>query len=326
MDLFEEICSVPAEETDLLMHYPVPVPWADFLLNPRRLRGSDFLMRWSQGVWTERRLVEAVNRTGRYVALPYGPSGAAPSEDVSELEEYFARLESAGLGVLKRPDLLVFVASDAEAVESLVCDLGGIQELPFLPEDCPEMKQIIARAILAVECENSLWVAKRMPDYGSDLKPMARLGKQLGMKKSAVVPTVILKEEDRVPLQEWERAMKVPIHIWHAFYEVAFGIALSKAEHLIACGAVEPTKQVFQAPSGPTSHKTIYKIYYQHAYVLAEQIEEPRLVAEYIIGKNGHVLPYVRFEGGSLALTQAGLGVLEEAQRARGVRGEDATS
>ena len=40
-----------------------PIAWADFLLNPRRLRGSDFLMRWSQGVWSEHRLTKAVEET-----------------------------------------------------------------------------------------------------------------------------------------------------------------------------------------------------------------------------------------------------------------------
>jgi hypothetical protein len=61
-------------------------PWADFLLNPRRLRGSDFLMRWSQGVWSEERLTQAVNATGKYFALPYGPSGTAPDNDVRAFE------------------------------------------------------------------------------------------------------------------------------------------------------------------------------------------------------------------------------------------------
>src|SRR5690606_16052280 len=64
------------------------VPWADYLLNPRRLRGSDFLMRWSQGRWSEDRFMEAVNSTGRYFALPYGPSGTAPDDDPRQFELY----------------------------------------------------------------------------------------------------------------------------------------------------------------------------------------------------------------------------------------------
>jgi hypothetical protein len=47
---FEKVLSVSKENIALeLRDFPL-LPWVDFLLNPRRLRGSDFLMRWSQGV------------------------------------------------------------------------------------------------------------------------------------------------------------------------------------------------------------------------------------------------------------------------------------
>ncbi len=42
-------------------------------------------MRWSQGVWSEKRLIEAVNETKEFFAVPYGPSGTAPSEAVRRL-------------------------------------------------------------------------------------------------------------------------------------------------------------------------------------------------------------------------------------------------
>jgi len=67
--LFDYLLLVPAEDVEIELRGQGAVPWADFLLNPRRLRGSDFLMRWSQGVWSEERLIEAVNDTGRF--LPY---------------------------------------------------------------------------------------------------------------------------------------------------------------------------------------------------------------------------------------------------------------
>ena len=72
------------------------------------LRGSDFLMRWSQGVWSEERMIQAVNGTNEFFAMPYGPSSTAPEDDVREFELYFERLEAAGLRDVKRPDLLVF--------------------------------------------------------------------------------------------------------------------------------------------------------------------------------------------------------------------------
>lgn len=51
--LFEKVLSVHQENTELELTSLGVLEWADFLLNPRRLRGSDFLMRWSQGVWAK---------------------------------------------------------------------------------------------------------------------------------------------------------------------------------------------------------------------------------------------------------------------------------
>ena len=200
MSLFERYLSVAEENIEIELRSITDVSWSDFLLNPRRLRGSDFLMRWSQGLWSEERIVQAVNETGRYFALPYGPSGTAPDKDVREFELYFERLEKAGLGKLKRPDLLIYRISDEQGIQEVVKQLGGISELPFTSEDDLGMKSLLARAIIAVECENSLWRAKQMPDYGSQLKPQRRLVGQPGLKKSAVLPTIIVKEEDRDPL------------------------------------------------------------------------------------------------------------------------------
>ena len=46
MPLFEDILSVSVEEIELELRGLKEISWADFWLNPRRLRGSDFLMRW----------------------------------------------------------------------------------------------------------------------------------------------------------------------------------------------------------------------------------------------------------------------------------------
>jgi len=315
LPLFEVALSVSEEETELLLFGTSLVPWAEYYLNPRRLRGSDFLMRWSQGRWSEERIVQAVNDTGRYFALPYGPSGTAPEGDIRDFERYFERLQNAGLGKTKRPDLLIMRAADKGEVDALVTDLGGLEELPFTAEDDPRMANLIMLAIIAVECENSLWRAKKMPDFGRQLTPQRRLGGKPGLKKSAVVPTVILKEEDRRPLRKWQRNHRVPIHIWHVFYDTAFGISLDDAERLIRSGRIEETRQVFQAPGGATTRKSIYKIYYHYAYCLGETTEEPALAAESITDKNGHILPYVRFQGGKFSLSPKALEVLDTAAR-----------
>ena len=77
---------------------------------------------------------------------------------------------------------------------------------------------------------------------------------------------------------------------------MAFGIAL----------------QTFQAPGGATSQKIIYKIYYHYAYKLGQSKEDPTLAARSITDKNGHILPYVAFEGGELALDNDVFEVLDD--------------
>ncbi|MDI6776588.1 MAG: AccI family restriction endonuclease [Syntrophales bacterium] len=308
---FERALAVSLEDIGIVLRGMGKAPWAEFLLNPRRLRGSDFLMRWSQGVWSEERLTQAVNSSGKYFALPYGPSGTAPDNDVRAFELYFERLENAGLGNIKRPDLLIYRVQDKAKVDSAVKELNGLSELPFTPEDDSKMQDLLEHAVLAVECENSLWRAKQMPNYNTPLTPQKRLDGRLGLKKGAVLPTIIIKEEDRSPLRTWQRDRKIPIHIWHAFFDEAYGISLADAEKLILRGDIEPTKQVFQAPGGATTEKVIYKIYYRHAYPLATTIEEPQLVADSITDKNGHILPYVRFVGGKSKLSVEALSVLD---------------
>ena len=310
--LFDRTLSLPSEDIEIDLRSLSYIPWSDFLLNPRRLRGSDFLMRWSQGVWSEDSLVQAVNQTGKYYALPYGPSGTAP-DDIREFELYFERLELAGLGKLKRPDLLIYSQSDEQHIKGLVERIGGLRELPFTSEENTNMRELLSRAIIAVECETSLWRAKQMPDFGANLKPQRRLEGQLGLKKSAVLPTVIIKEQDRHPLLDWQNQNRIKIHIWHVFFDLAFGIALDTIEELIADGRIKPTEQVFQAPGGATTRKAIFKVYYHYAYPLADSRQEPSLIADQITDRNGHILPYVRFEGGSFVISPEAIKVLSEA-------------
>ncbi|NWJ94767.1 MAG: AccI family restriction endonuclease [Chloroflexi bacterium] len=311
-DLFEATLSVSAEVIEFELRGHSPVAWSDFYLNPRRLRGSDFLMRWSQGVWSEKILTRALEQNDLFFALAYGPSGVAPENDVREYELYFERLESAGLGKLKRPDLLIFNRSDRIHIQELVESLGGEQELPFISEEDERMQKLLDSAIVAVECENSLWRARLMPDFNKPLKPQKWLNGQMGLPKGAIVPTIIVKQEDRNPLLDWQTQRGIPIHIWHVFYDAAYGISLNRIEELIAVGIVPPTNQQFQEPHGRSTSKIIYKVRYHHAYPLATLESEPSLVAASITDKNGHILPYVRFEGGSLSLLPETLEVLTE--------------
>jgi hypothetical protein len=318
MHPFENALSVCVENIEFEFKNNPFAEWSSFLLNPRRLRGSDFLMRWSQGVWSEERITQAVNKHGEFFIIPYGPSGTAPDNDVRAFELYFERLEAAGLGELKRPDLLVFKKEDENFVMNAVENLGGISELPFTPETDANMQDILSKALVGIECENSLWKGKLMPDFGAELKPQKRLGGKLGLKKNAVLPTIIIKEEDREPLQSWQNANGIPIHIWHVFFDMAFGISLNEAERLITEGYILPTEQIFQAPGGATTRKSLYKFYYHYGYPLGDALEEPKLVAKSITDKNGHILPYVHFEDGTMRIRDEALNILREIRNAKG--------
>ena len=232
-----------------------------------------------------------------------------------DFELYFERLDAAGLGEVKRPDLMVFRQTDASAVRKLVEGIGGESELPFTPE--ADLQKLLSFAIMGIECENSLWKATEMRNYGEELRPQRRLAGKRGLPKSTVVPTVIIKEEDREPLNTWEEASGIGIHIWHVFYECAYGLSLSEAERLIEEGLISPTEQTFQAPGGPTSRKRIWKIYYHYAYRVGDAADEPDLSANVLLDASGHILPYVAFSGGSLELHQQALDKLAEAAERR---------
>ncbi len=310
MHPFERVLSVSTEDIELELRGITEISWADFWLNPRKLRGSDFLMRWSQGVWSEKRLIDAVNNTGKFYAIAYGPSGTAPTDDVRAFELYFERLEAAGLGNIKRPDLLVFRNSDRKFVDDFLNQIGGEEELPFITED--KLQPLVQKAIIAVECENSLWVAEKMPDYNTPMKAQKRLGGKMGLAKTAVLPTVIIKEEDRIPLNKWQDENKIPIHVWHVFFDRAYGLSFDEAQRLVSEGLILPTEQVFQAPGGATTKKAIYKYYYHYAYPLGIASERPQLIPAFIEDKNGHILPYVKFEGGSLTIADEAINVLNQ--------------
>ncbi|MGB3116743.1 MAG: AccI family restriction endonuclease [Ferruginibacter sp.] len=310
MHPFERALSVATEDIELEVRGVTEITWADFWLNPRKLRGSDFLMRWSQGVWSEKRLIDATNKTNQFYAIPYGPSGTAPTDDVRAFELYFERLEAAGLGNIKRPDLLVFKIEDKPFVDKFLASIGGEEELPFITED--KLQDLISKAIIAVECENSLWVAETMPFYNIPMKPQKRLGGKMGLAKNAVLPTVIIKEEDRIPLSKWQEQNKIPIHVWHVFFDRAFGLSFDEAQRLVTDGLILPTEQIFQAPGGATTKKAIYKYYYHYAYPLGIAKERPNLIPAFIEDKNGHILPYVKFEGGSLEITPDAINLLKQ--------------
>lgn len=309
---FDAALCVYTEDIEFAFRAFPAIAWDDYLLNPRHLRGSDFLMRWSQGQWSEHRLQQAVNETRRYMAIPYGPSSVAPDEPRA-FELYSDRLDEAGMGDnSKRPDLLIFRKKDETRVSEAVARLGGPDQLPFTSETNKDMRELLSLAVVAVECENSLWRASNMPDTNTPLKPFKRLGGKLGLKKGAVLPTVTLKEEDRDRLRSWQAQHHIPIHIWQSLYDTSFGISFDRTEELIASGLIQAKTQTFQAGNGATQDKDMYFIYRHYAYTIGDSDEEPVLEAKALEDKNGKIMPYVVFQGGHITLGPEVLKVLDD--------------
>ena len=98
MTLFDRALSVPAGEIQILLHGPVPVLCSDFKLNRRRIRGSDFLMRWSLGVWSKERLVARVTKRAAISHCLMGRAALRRTK-ISGRSSYFLR----GSRIPRRP-------------------------------------------------------------------------------------------------------------------------------------------------------------------------------------------------------------------------------
>jgi len=94
-----------------------------------------------------------------------------------------------------------------------------------------------------------------------------------------------------------------------AFYRARTG-GSRRRDGLISEGLTELTRQTVQAPGGPTTVKVIYKHCYRHCYLLGISESDPELSPACIEDKNGHILPYVRFRGGWLRMTEEALSLL----------------
>ena len=102
-----------------------------------------------------------------------------------------------------------------------------------------------------------------------------------------------------------KKEIGLPIHIWHVFFDRAYGLAFDEAERLVAEGFIEPTIQTFQATRAAQQPKKQFTntTTTHYAYPLGISTEKPQLLPEYIEDKNGHILPYAKFDGGSLQIS-----------------------
>ena len=273
-----------------------------YLINPRRLRGSDFLMRWSQGRWSEEIVIRALNETSHFSVVPYGPSTVAP-DDPAELELFFEKMDLIAQEG-KRPDLLLYDKAVSDWVQDqLEHRLGSAEKMA--ETSSARVRDVIARARAALEIENSLWVTEKMPGFG---KPFSRYtrGKNKGrIKPSGIIPTVIVKQEDIPRLQQWEADHKIPIYVVHIFYDRGYFIKFDDVLALLDSGELGMESQRFTNPDGTAaSPKLIVKV----PYVLCKEfgtVSGPTLAPRTFVDKNGKVMTYVTFSGGEIRLAPA---------------------
>jgi hypothetical protein len=300
-DWFDLYLQLPTKELewqlDCASHF-VPED-LDLLINPRRLRGSDFLMRWSQGRWSEEIVMRTLNRTDQFGVVPYGPSTVAP-EDPKELELFFDRMDVIDREG-KRPDLLLYDRSTYEVVkQELERRLGSIEEMAGTSSTT--LKDLIVKAQAGLEIENSLWVTEKMPGFGKPFSHFTR-GKNKGrLKPAGIIPTIIVKQEDVARLQQWENDYDVPIYVVHIFYDRGYFIKFDRVLSLIESGDLDWETQQFTNPDGTASSpKKIVKI----PYILCENfgtVSGQTLEPHTFIDKNGKVMTYAAFKDGEIEL------------------------
>lgn len=269
-------------------------------------RGSDFAMRWEQSRWAEERIMNAICRSTNFVALPYGRSQIGPGKP-EEIKEYWKKYRGIE-GDWKRPDLLVLPRSiyreRKKAWKIILKD-------PTTTEDA-KLRPIINAAICGIEAENSLWIASKMPDY--------KLSVPLRKKKN-IAPNIWVKEEDRAKLRRWSTRNRKPIFVVQVFYDKAYmarlDFILDALNRIAHCkgrirkdalakqlGVVTSAQNYYDARTGTTTTKTVYLVHHSVATPFGECTSKPSARPKLMKEKNGKLIPYVRFVGGTLAFNK----------------------
>lgn len=260
-----------------------------------RFRGKDFEGKWSLGAWAEAHIIDAVGRTGEFVAFPYGRSEVGPEERARQKEHWSRHREIEAYG--KRPDLLVF---DRRTYEGFQLDPGSdemLNQLERLPED--EVEDIVRSAVTSVEAEASIWQAEKMPHYGRDWWRGEGRKKPVRELAGWTAPTIIVKDEDFEPLQSWQNAYGLPIHVVHVFYDLAFMLRFDRLKGLIEEGEVELEPQRYGAAS-----KEIFKVFYGLAEPFGEFVELSEVTSFSYQTNSGKFKSDPCFEGGRLDMAE----------------------
>jgi hypothetical protein len=303
-DLFSLYLQLPADELvwELGRVDHLAPDEVSFLVNPRRLRGSDFLMRWAQGRWSEEIVIRALDRTSEFGVIPYGPSTVAP-EDPTALELFFEKMDVIAQEG-KRPDVLLYEKDTFDWAQSeLERRLGSVEKMA--ETSSAQVRDVITKARAALEIENSLWVTEKMPGFG---KPFSRYtrGKNKGrLKPPGIVPNIIVKQEDIPRLQQWEADYGIPIYVVHVFYDRGYFIKLGDVLNLLDFGTLGMETQRFTNPDGTAaSPKQVVKV----PYIWCKEfgtVSGPTLTPRTFVDRDGKVMTYVTFSGGEVHLSPA---------------------
>lgn len=294
------------------LRFPVPTKedYSRSAKDPDRppvFRGADFVMRFEQGRWSEDRLIEGINSTTEFRAVPYGRSQVGP-EEPGRIREYWREYCAAEANG-KRPDILVLHAEDYDyAMRLLGDDPTIVDEETFAP--------VVARAICGIEAENSLWVAAQMKDFHTSV-PLRT--------KNPKSPNVWVKDQDVPGLRVWMHHHQKPVVVAQVFYDMAIAIELTRVLELAGEVLTAPLEQRDDASKerglfireqeytdsrGGITRKTVYVAHHSVAVPFGKLVGEVRPDARVIFGSNGKIMPYVSFRGGLLELTMEGKALL----------------
>ena len=274
---------------------------------PPAFRGADFAMRFEQGRWSEDRLIEAVNATSVFRAIPYGRSQVGP-EDRDRIKEYWREYCAAEANG-KRPDILVLHVEDYDyAVSVLGGDPTTVDEETFAP--------IVRRAVCGIEAENSLWVGARMKDFQTSV-PLRT--------KDPKSPNVWVKDQDVPGLRVWMHHHQKPVVVVQVFYDMAIAMELTrvlsladevlsaevgKRDELSKRLGLFVREQEYADSRGGITRKTVYVAHHSIAVPFGSVVGETEAHAKVIFSANGKIMPYVSFKGGRLQLTHQGTNLL----------------
>ncbi len=231
-------------------------------------RGSDFEARWNEGVWAERRIIEALNREPDLHAVPFGISDGTAfwsSADMAARDLPDQSLHG------KRPDVLVFRTALLSPEERAMVD-----QLGLMPDETAEA--FARKAIMAIESEFSPYAYQhRLEQYEKGL-------------------SFTIKDEDLAPLRQWQEQHEVPLYIAQIFLDSSYCLPFQTLLDGVAGGTIKPKLE-------KAYNKVVYYPPMSAGLLFGSFVEPPTIEARVILDKYGKYTAFRSVEGGLLELT-----------------------